>query len=141
MSTTEPHTYGTGDASFQAAGGEQGIHRLVTRFYEYMDSLPEAQHIRAMHPADIDSSHDKLFRFLCSWLGGPMLFQERYGSINIPLAHARFPITETERDAWLLCMQKAVDEQDYEPAFKVYLMEQLSIPAERIRAVSQEVRS
>ena len=32
----------------------------------------------------------------------------------------------------MLCMQKAVDEQPYEESFKVYLIEQLRVPAERI---------
>ena len=41
-----------------------------------------------------------------------------------------------ESEAWLLCMQKAVDLQPYEADFKVYLMEQLRVPAERIRKVS-----
>lgn len=33
---------------------------------------------------------------------------------------------------WLLCMQKAVDEQAYKESFKVYLMKQLRVPAQRI---------
>jgi hemoglobin len=38
-----------------------------------------------------------------------------------------------ETEAWMLCMQKAVDEQPYEDSFKHYLIKQLRVPAERIR--------
>ena len=38
--------FGVGDASFQAAGGEAGLKRLVADFYRAMDSLPEAATIR-----------------------------------------------------------------------------------------------
>lgn len=34
--------YGVGDASYQAAGGIEGLRRLVADFYRLMDELPEA---------------------------------------------------------------------------------------------------
>lgn len=134
--TTEkqpPRRFGDGDASYQTAGGEAGIRRLVDDFYEQMDTLPEAKVIRAMHPADLTVSRDKLARFLCGWLGGPKLFQEKYGSIIIPKAHAHLPIGRAERDAWLQCMYEALLRQPYSPEFKQYLLTQLAVPAERCR--------
>lgn len=132
--------YGQGDASFIAAGGVDGITALVERFYFYMDELPEAAIIRRMHPADLTASKDKLARFLCGWLGGPRRYQPRYGSIRIPHAHARFPIGEAERDAWLRCMTKAAADQPYDEDFRRYLLAALSVPAERVRAVCQARR-
>lgn len=125
--------YGEGDASFQAAGGERGIRALVDRFYLEMDSLPEARRVREMHAEDLTEVKDKLARFLCGWLGGPRLFQDKYGPISIPLVHQVFPIGPAERDAWLRCMKIAVAAQPYDNAFKIYLMAQLAIPAERVR--------
>ena len=126
-------SYGVGDTSYQAAGGEAGIRKLVDDFYDAMDRLPGASKIRAMHPEDLTISRDKLTRFLCGWLGGPSLYAERYGSINIPQAHRRFEIGSSERDAWLSCMAEALKHQPYAEEFKQYLLEQLYIPAERSR--------
>lgn len=125
--------YGTKDASYQAAGGQPGIRRLVDAFYDEMDSADYAATIRGMHPQDLTMSRDKLSLFLCGWLGGPRLYAEKYGGISIPSAHAHLDIGLAERDAWLACMQVALDKQDYEPDFKIYLLEQLSVPAERVR--------
>lgn len=125
--------YGIGDASYRAAGEQAGIARLVDAFYAYMNSLPEAATIRAMHAQDLTEARQKLTYFLCGWLGGPRLFVEHYYPINIPSAHRQFPIGEAERDAWLLCMQHAIAEQPYADAFKDYLLRQLRVPAERIR--------
>ena len=125
--------YGTGDASYRAAGGEAGIRKLVDGFYDAMDRLPKAAKIRAMHPEDLTVSRDKLARFLCGWLGGPKLYAEKYGSINIPQAHNRFEIGPNERDAWLSCMEEALENQPYAAEFKKYLLEQLYVPAERSR--------
>ena len=126
-------TYGSKDASFQAAGGQAGIRCLVDAFYDEMDRADYAADIRAMHPQDLDVSRDKLTLFLCGWLGGPRLYAEKYGGISIPSAHAHLDIGLAERDAWLRCMKVALDKQDYAPDFKIYLLEQLSIPAERVR--------
>ena len=125
--------YGQQDASFQAAGGESGIRRLVDAFYDEMERADYAATILAMHPEDLEISRDKLARFLCGWLGGPKRYTEKYGGMSIPAAHAHLDIGLAERDAWLDCMRIAIDEQDYPADFKSYLIEQLSIPAERVR--------
>ena len=38
---------------YEMLGKERGIRTLVERFYTLMDTLPEAQTIRLMHPADL----------------------------------------------------------------------------------------
>ena len=125
--------YGQGEASFEAAGGFDGIKQLVDAFYNAMEVLPQARTVREMHSADLTESRDKLTRFLTGWLGGPKLFSEKYGPIRIPVAHRHLDIGPAERDAWLACMQVAVDAQPYQQDFRDYLMAQLYVPAERSR--------
>lgn len=125
--------YGQDDTSFQAAGGFAGIKQLVDAFYDAMETLPIARTVRDMHSPDLDESRDKLSRFLTGWLGGPKLFSEKYGPIRIPVAHRHLEIGPAERDAWLACMQIAVDAQPYAQDFRDYLMAQLYVPAERSR--------
>lgn len=134
MSENRP-LYGTRDASYQAAGGIDGLRQLSTDFYRIMDSWEPAQSIRAMHAPDLSLSIDKLACFLSGWLGGPKLFKERYGSISIPMFHRSWPIGEAERDAWLGCMARAIELQPYTPEFKEYLLRQLRVPAERVVTV------
>lgn len=129
----ETPVYGEGDGSFRAAGGEEGIRQLVDDFYDAMASLPQAAGILAMHSDDLGASRDKLARFLCGWLGGPKLFSAKYGPIRIPKAHAHLKIGPADRDAWLYCMQHALDKQPYPVDFKQYMIEQLFVPAERSR--------
>lgn len=125
--------FGVGDTSYKMAGELAGLTALVDAFYDNMASLPEAEKIRGMHPSDLSLSRQKLVYFLSGWLGGPKLFAEHFGTIHIPTAHRHLAVGEKERDAWMLCMEKAVDVQAYDDAFKTYLIEQLRIPAERIR--------
>ncbi|MDP6165091.1 MAG: group II truncated hemoglobin [Gammaproteobacteria bacterium] len=130
---TSSTTYGSGDTSYQAAGQLSGLTQLVNDFYDMMDSLPEATHIRAMHPQDLTVSRDKLTLFLSSWLNGPRLYSEKYGKgITMPQAHAHLPIDDRDRSAWMECMNLALQKQDYAEDFKAYLLTQLNVPASRI---------
>lgn len=131
MSNT-PAPYGVGDASYQAAGGIEGLRRLVDDFYLIMDTHPEAATIRRMHPDDLSTARDKLACFLSGWLGGPKLFREKYGSISIPSFHAQWPIGAADSAAWLLCMKEAIARQPYTPDFSDYLLKALHVPAERV---------
>jgi len=130
--------YGTGSASYDAAGGELGIRQLVRDFYAVMENNPAYTSIRSMHPKDLSISEDKLSCFLSGWLGGERLFAKKYGSISIPQVHAHLKIAAEERDMWLNCMQEALILQPYSDDFKAYLLKQLWIPAERIRVVCEQ---
>ncbi|MGB0662504.1 MAG: group II truncated hemoglobin [Pontibacterium sp.] len=123
--------FGFNDASFNAAGGTEGLEQLVDDFYTAMETLPEAKDILAMHRPGLPDSRDKLAKFLSGWLGGPRAYQESYGEIRIPAAHSHLGIGPKARDAWLLCMEHALEKQDYSDEFKRYFMAQIAIPAHR----------
>ncbi len=133
---TEIPKYGTEDASYKAAGELEGITKLVDAFYDYMERLDEAKIIRKMHPHDLTISRDKLTCFLSGWLGGPRLYSQKYGAISIPNVHRHLSVASKERDAWLTCMRAAAADQPFHDSFKKYLLEQLFVPAERIRQVT-----
>jgi hemoglobin len=95
---------------FSRIGGEPAVRRLVRRFYELMDTLPEAYAIRKLHQADLSSAEEKLFMFLCGWLGGPQLFVEKIGHPRLRARHLPFPVGYEEVDQWMLCMRQAMAE-------------------------------
>ena len=99
---------------YEALGGEVAVRGLVDRFYDLMDAQPEAAGIRALHPPDLAGSRDKLYWFLVGWMGGPPLYVERFGHPRLRARHIRFPIGEAERDQWLWCMYRAMDELQIE---------------------------
>ena len=99
------------DASlYQLLGGETGLRALVNRFYDVMDSSPEASQIRALHAKSLKRSRQKLFMFLSGWSGGPPLYAEKFGHPRLRMRHLPFPIGTVVRDQWLWCMNKALEE-------------------------------
>jgi len=95
---------------YESIGGERTLRALVDRFYDLMDTMPEAAGIRALHPETLDHSREKLFLFLTGWMGGPPLYVERFGPPRLRARHLPFPIGDSERDQWLLCMNRALEE-------------------------------
>ena len=129
--------YGKGDATFQAVGSEQGVRILVDKFYDIMSQKQPYQKIWAWHPDDKQITRDKLYVFLCAWMGGPSQYAPMYGKLNIPKAHSHLTIGEYERDLWLDCMQDAMTELCFPKQLNKYLIKQFAIPAERIRQISK----
>jgi hemoglobin len=96
--------------AFQRVGGQEAVDRLVDAFYRNMDSFPEAREIRAMHSEDLGPTRVLLKTYLAEWLGGPNHYSAQKGHPRMRMRHAHLRIGSAERDAWLLCMDAALDE-------------------------------
>ena len=90
--------------------GEDGIRELTRTFYDIMDTLPEAAPLRAMHAKDLSPMKEKLAEYLTGWMGGPPLYADRYGTVCMTTPHEPYHIGPEERDQWLLCMDKALQQ-------------------------------
>lgn len=93
---------------YELMGREAAVRRLVDRFYDLMDEDPDYYGIRKLHPQDLASSRQKLFMFLCGFMGGPSLYAEKYGEPRMRTRHMPFSIGISERDQWLSCMGRAM---------------------------------
>jgi len=111
------------DSEYDQLGGDQAIKALVVEFYRQMDILPEAAPIRAMHPADLNTSIEKLYEFLAGWFGGPQLYVAKHGHPRLRMRHMPFPIGPSESEQWLLCMDRALLERNVEAGKRSLLMD------------------
>ena len=125
--TFEPQTH------YQRIGGAKKIHALVDRFYELMDTLPEAYGIRKLHGASLQGANDKLFKFLSGWMGGPQLFVQEFGEPFLRRRHFPFTIASSERDQWMMCMNQALSEVVEDAGLRRELSDALSRLADHMR--------
>jgi hemoglobin len=95
---------------FARLGGHEQVVRLVDAFYQAMDTLPEAQTIRAMHEPNLGPTKVILVNYLSEWMGGPKLYSPDRGPPMLRRRHQPFLIDATARDAWMLCMRQALAE-------------------------------
>jgi hemoglobin len=99
---------------YNLIGGETQVRALVDRFYDLMDEDPDYFGIRKLHPESLEGSRQKLFMFLSGWLGGPALYVNEFGHPRLRARHLPFPIAVSERDQWLACMNRAMEETGIE---------------------------
>jgi hemoglobin len=118
---------------YQRIGGEPALRRFVKRLYHYMNCLPEVKPIRNMHAMPLEEAGERLFCFLSGWLGGPPLYHRLYGAPRLRRRHLHVPIGNRERDQWLLCAQKALDDMDWPAAERSELMRLLRGMADHLR--------
>lgn len=118
---------------YDALGGDDGIRHIVDRFYDLMDSAPEAVHVRALHAASLKVSREKLRLFLTGWTGGPQLYVEKFGHPMLRQRHFPFAIGAVERDEWLWCMQRALTEHTMPDDLRAYLTQRLIALADHMR--------
>jgi len=95
-------------SAFVLMGGEARVRALVDRFYDLMALDERFAALRSLHPVHLDASRDKLFWFLCGWMGGPDHYIQRFGHPRLRARHLPFPIASVERDQWLVCMAQAM---------------------------------
>jgi hemoglobin len=118
---------------FAWIGGEERVKALVERFYDLMDLEPAYAALRAAHGSELDNARQRLFWFLCGWLGGPQHYTERFGHPKLRLRHMPFAIGIQERDQWLGCMDQAMGETEVPEGLRARLKDSFFQTADWMR--------
>ncbi|HEX8850537.1 MAG TPA: group II truncated hemoglobin [Gemmatimonadaceae bacterium] len=123
----------TNATPYEMLGGEAGVRSIVDRFYDLMDTAPEAATIRRLHATSLKASREKLFMFLSGWTGGPQLYVEKHGHPRLRARHLPFTISARERDEWLWCMDRSLNEHEMPAELREFLRGKLHALADHMR--------
>ena len=118
---------------FALIGGAATVDRLVEAFYRNMDELEEARAIRAMHAEDLGPTRAVLKLYLAEWLGGPAAYSAQKGHPRLRSRHMHIKIGPAERDAWLRCMNMALEETVQDKASRAQISQNLAKLADWMR--------
>jgi hemoglobin len=121
------------ETPFAWIGGEDAVRRLTDRFYDLMDLEPGYAALRSVHGSDLLNARQKLFWFLCGWLGGPQYYTEQFGHPRLRARHMPFKIGILERDQWLACMDQAMVETGVDETLRARLRESFFQTADWMR--------
>src|SRR5579871_876050 len=111
---------------FEHIGGQATVDRIIDAFYDNMETLPEAKIIRAMHPEDLGAIRGVLKKYLAEWLGGPKAYSQERGHPRLRARHLPFSIGDEERDAWMFCMRRAMEQVVVDVEAREWILEKLS---------------
>lgn len=91
--------------------GEDGVRRLANHFYDVMESEPSVKPLLDIHPQPLDNIRQKFFEFLSGWMGGPSLFEQKYGHPRLRARHLPFTVNQDLKEQWMFCMNSALDHE------------------------------
>jgi hemoglobin len=97
---------------FERLGGEEGIARWITRFY---DRIPRHPLLSGLFSQDMEVSRAKQIAFMVEFFGGPPQYTERHGKAFLRYKHRHVSIGRPERDAWMElimgCLREMVSDE------------------------------
>lgn len=118
---------------YEMIGGAKKVEELVDRFYDLMALEDPFIELRSMHSQDLSGSRDKLKLFLTGWLGGPDVYSPKYGQPMLRARHFPFKIGLKERNQWLACMYRAMEDCGIDGQISAQLEESLFNTADWMR--------
>lgn len=97
---------------------------MIERFYEVMFETEPA--LAKLHRTEPDGrvergTRERFALFVEQWLGGPGTYSEQHGHPRLRMRHGRVAVDTAMRDAWLRCMQRAMNELSVTGPVRTYL--------------------
>ncbi len=95
-------------------GGEAGLGKLVNDFYDLIETIPQGATIKKLHLRGHGLAHvrEEQFNFMSGFLGGRRYYEEKHGHMDLRRMHAHVPISTTDANDWLHCMDRALAMND-----------------------------
>ncbi len=110
---------------------------LAKRFYDHMDAHEPA--LVAVHRTDASGTRvaadvrERFGSFLVQWLGGPSDYSRAHGHPRLRMRHAHVPVDLAMRDAWLRCMNAALEDPSVTEEVRGYLRARFAEVADFLR--------
>ena len=74
-----------------------------------------------MLPKNTVNTRQKFYMYLSGWLGGPPLYELKWGHPRLRMRHQPFPIGQTEANEWMRCMRQALANEGVEEPLRSFL--------------------
>lgn len=101
----------TNKSLYDRLGGAAALKELVDTFYDIIETDPDGRSLNLLHLRGHGVAHSRIeqFNYLSGFLGGPKLYSEKHGHADVREMHRHVEISMADKDAWLLCMSKAIE--------------------------------
>lgn len=129
--TEHAHPWGEAATPYEEIGGSEVVQRLAEAFYDVIEE--ESPTLRALLPANTTNTRRKFAMYLTGWLGGPPLYEQKYGHPRLRMRHMPFPIGQDEALEWMRCMRQAMDRAEIGEPMRTFLEDRFGPLAEHMR--------
>ena len=136
MSAPEGAPKPTPPSPFSEMGGSEAfVRELAKTFYDFMEvNEPELARLHRGEDGRVgEEARERFALFLIGWLGGPQTYMERHGHPRLRMRHGHLPVNTRMRDAWLRCMNHALEAHPVPPNVRAFLKQRFSELADFLR--------
>jgi hemoglobin len=123
----------TSPTLYQRLGEDRGLQAIANSLYWWMERLSGAAHIHSLHRMDIDEVRTRLVAFLSRFLDGPDKYRGHQGEPMMRRRHMNITVGPAERDGWMLCMHKSLQENIHDVGLRAEVDEKIAALAEHMR--------
>ncbi|HVH41750.1 MAG TPA: cyanoglobin [Labilithrix sp.] len=125
---------GPTNTPFDVLGHDAAV-ALATRFYDHMDAHEPA--LVAVHRTENGKVapivRERFTAFLVEWLGGPANYSSAHGHPRLRMRHGGVAIGVGLRDAWLRCMNAALEHPSINDDVRAFLGRRFAEVADFLR--------
>jgi hemoglobin len=136
MPSGATHPWGDADTPYEEIGGADAVDRLSDTFYDVIEE--ESPVLRSMLPASTKNTRRKFAMYLSGWLGGPPLYEEKWGHPRLRMRHLPFQIGTSEAEEWVRCMRLAMDRAGITSSLRIFLDERFGQLALHMRNQAED---
>jgi hemoglobin len=122
--TEPPDKLSAQTTPYELLGGRESVVALAKAFYDAMErdeSALTGLHRLSEHRGVHEDVRARFTLFLIGWLGGPQDYIAQHGHPRLRMRHARVPVDEPMRDAWLRSMRSALDARGVQGDLRAFL--------------------
>lgn len=117
--TKSAQPWGDAATPYEEIGGAEPVKALSDTFYDVIEE--ESPILRAMLPVSTANTRKKLAMYLSGWLGGPPLYEQKWGHPRLRMRHMPFSIGEVEAAEWMRCMRIALARAEVAEPLRTFL--------------------
>ena len=126
-----PHPWGDASSPYEEIGGDDGVKALAEAFYDVIES--DSPRLREMLPRNTSKTREKFYMYLSGWMGGPPLYEQRWGHPRLRMRHFPFEIGQYEADEWMRCMRRALEASEVSDALAGFLEDRFAQLAQHMK--------
>ena len=117
MTPTQP--WGDQPSPYIEIGGDEKVRQLAEAFYDRIED--DSPTLRAMLPKNTKKTRQRFYMYITGWMGGPPLYEMKWGHPQLRIRHLPFAIGAFEADEWMRCMRAAMDDVDVAEPLRKFL--------------------
>ena len=93
---------------YERVGGLRAVERIVDRHIDIVLRSDDCRALQVLYTKDMSRYRTHMVEYVSGFLGGPVVYAEKHGPVELHAYHRNMVITPKLRDLWFGCLTQAL---------------------------------